>query len=128
MVHLDQYSGKPLVDMSYADYGPLGRWLEFGINTHMGQQFGLANQILLVVVCLAIVMLAVSAGVMWWKRRPKGSLGVPPMPTDKRVFRGLLVILAIGGIIFPLVGLSLIAMLAIDLLVIRPLGKRLSAR
>lgn len=127
VVHLDQYSGKPLVDMSYADYGPLGRWLEFGINTHMGQQFGLANQILLVVVCVAIVMLAVSAGVMWWKRRPAGSLGVPPMPADRKVFRGLLAILAIGGIVFPLVGLSLIAMLAIDLLVIRPLGKRLSA-
>lgn len=60
VVHLDQYSGKPLVDMTYADYGPLGKWLEFGINVHMGQEFGLANQILLVVVCLAIVMLAVS--------------------------------------------------------------------
>ena len=32
--------------MSYSDYGPLGRWLEFGINVHMGQQFGLANQLL----------------------------------------------------------------------------------
>ena len=29
VIHLDQYSGEPLVDMTYADYGPLGRWLEF---------------------------------------------------------------------------------------------------
>lgn len=128
VVHLDQYSGKPLVDMTYADYGPLGKWLEFGINVHMGQEFGLANQILLVAVCLAIVMLAVSAGVMWWKRRPSGSLGVPPMPTDPKVFRGLLAILIVGGIVFPLVGASLLVMLAIDLLVIRPLGKRAAAR
>jgi uncharacterized iron-regulated membrane protein len=51
---------------------------------------------------------------MWWKRRPKGSLGVPPMPLDKRVFRGLIAILVIGGIVFPLVGLSLLIMLALD--------------
>ena len=51
VVHLDQYSGKPLLDMSYADYGPLGRWLELGINIHMGQQFGLANQVLLLAAC-----------------------------------------------------------------------------
>ncbi|MGO4386791.1 PepSY-associated TM helix domain-containing protein [Microvirga sp. 2YAF29] len=114
VIHLDQYSGKPLIDMSYADYGPLGKWLEFGINVHMGQQFGLANQIVLLIVCLAIVMLAVSAAVMWWKRRPSGSLGVPPAPSDRRAFQGLLVILVIGGIGFPLVGISLLVMLALD--------------
>jgi len=114
VVHLDQYSGKPLIDMGYADYGPLGRWLEFGINVHMGQQFGLANQIVLLAVCMAIVVLAISAGVMWWKRRPPGSLGVPPAPTDHRVFRGVIAILVVGGIVFPLVGLSLLIMLALD--------------
>lgn len=114
VVHLDQYSGKPLLDMSYSDYGPLGRWLEWGINMHMGQEFGLVNQIVLLAACIAIVALAVSAGVMWWKRRPAGSLGVPPMPSDKRVFRGLLAILVAGGIVFPLVGVSLVIMLALD--------------
>jgi len=114
VVHLDQYTGKPLIDMSYADYGPLGKWLEFGINVHMGQQFGLANQLVLLAVCIAIVVLAVSAGVMWWKRRPSGSLGVPPAPADRRVFRGLIAILVIGGTVFPLVGVSLLVMLALD--------------
>lgn len=114
VVHLDQYSGKPLIDMSYADYGPFGKALEWGINVHLGQEFGLANQLVLLVACMAIVLLAVSAAVMWWKRRPKGSLGVPPMPADRRVFRGLIALLAIGGILFPLVGVSLIVMLALD--------------
>ena len=114
VVHLDQYSGATLMDMSYADYGPLGRWLEWSISVHMGQQFGLANQLVLLAVCVAIILLAVSAGVMWWKRRPKGSLGVPPLPSDKKVFRGLIVLLAIGGILFPLVGVSLAVMLVLD--------------
>ncbi len=115
VVHLDQYSGAPLIDMTYADYGPLGHWLEFGINTHMGQTFGLLNQIVLLLVCIGIVVLAVSAAVMWWKRRPSGSLGVPPLPSDRRAFTGLFVILGIGGLIFPLTGLSLLVMLALDL-------------
>ncbi len=114
VVHLDQYSGKPLIDMSYADYGPFGKALEWGINVHLGQEFGLANQLVLLIACMAIVLLAVSAAVMWWKRRPKGSLGVPPMPSDRRVFRGLIGLLAIGGILFPLVGLSFVVMLVLD--------------
>lgn len=117
VIHLDQYSAKPLIDMSYADYGPLGKALEWGINVHLGQQYGLANQIVLLAACIGIVLLAVSAGVMWWKRRPKGSLGVPPLPQEKRVLYGLLAILAIGGVIFPLVGASLLTMLVLDLIV-----------
>lgn len=115
VVHLDQYTGEPLVDMSYGDYGFGGRALEWGINVHLGQEYGRANQLLLAFACLGIVVLSVSAGVMWWKRRPARSLGVPPMPRDPRVFRGLLALLAIGGVIFPLVGASLIVMLAIDI-------------
>lgn len=128
VVHLDQYTGKPLLDMSYADYGPLGRWLEFGINIHLGQQFGLVNQLFLLVVCLAIVLMCVAAGVMWWKRRPSGSMGIPPLPADKRVFRGLMAILLVGGALFPLVGASLVVMFLIDWLVAHPRQKRQLAK
>lgn len=114
VVHLDQYTGQPLVDMSYADYGPLGRWLEWGINVHLGQEFGLANQLFLLAVCVGNVVLAVSAGIMWWKRRPSRSFGVPPLPRDPRVFRGLIALLVVGGVLFPLVGASLVVMLAMD--------------
>jgi uncharacterized iron-regulated membrane protein len=114
VVHLDQYSGKPLIDMSFADYGPLGKGLEWGINVHMGQEYGLANQLVMLAVCAAIVLMSVSAGVMWWKRRPRGSFGVPPAPSDRRVLRGVVGILAVGGVVFPLVGASLLVMLALD--------------
>ncbi|WP_427023104.1 PepSY-associated TM helix domain-containing protein [Aureimonas ureilytica] len=114
VVHLDQYSGEPLLDMRYADYGPLGRALEWGINVHLGQEFGLANKLLLLLVCAGNVMLAVSAGVMWWKRRPSRSMGVPPLPKDRGVFRGLIALLFVGGVLFPLVGASLLVMLLLD--------------
>jgi uncharacterized iron-regulated membrane protein len=41
-------------------------------------------------------------------------LGVPPLPTDRRSLRGVLALLAIGGMLFPLVGVSLLLMLALD--------------
>ena len=114
VVHLDQYSGAVLLDMGYADYGPLGRWLEWGINVHMGQEFGVANQALLVVACLAIVLLCASAATMWWKRRPAGGLGVPPLPADRRALRTVGALLVLGGVAFPLVGASLLVMWTLD--------------
>ena len=114
VIHLDQYSGKPLLDMSYADYGPLGKALEWGINVHMGQEFGLTNQLLMLAVCCAIILLAISAITMWWKRRPQGSLGIPPLPPERRSLAIVFAMLAIGGVIFPLVGASLITMALID--------------
>lgn len=119
VLHLDQYRGVPLLDMSYADYGPLGKSLEWGINVHMGQEFGLANQLLMLAVCVAIVLLCVSAAVMWWKRRPDGQMGVPPLPANPRALRVVVAILAIGGVVFPLVGLSMLIMFVFDRLWMR---------
>lgn len=118
VVHLDQYTGQPLLDMSYADYGPLGRWLEWGINIHLGQEWGVTNQLLLVAVCAGIVLLCVSGSVMWFKRRPVGSMGVPPLPAQRRALVGVFALLAIGGIAFPLVGLSMAAIGVFDAIVV----------
>ncbi|MBO6804328.1 MAG: PepSY domain-containing protein [Thalassospira sp.] len=124
VIHLDQYSGRPLIDMGVADYGPFGKVMEFGINVHMGQEFGIANQIILLVICALIIFMSVSAGVMWWKRRPAGALGVPPMPRDTSKLKMVTAILAIGGIIYPTVGASMIAIWLLDyLLVARPQRK-----
>ncbi|MFC6841923.1 PepSY-associated TM helix domain-containing protein [Xanthomonas theicola] len=114
VIHLDQYSGKVLLDMRYADYGPMAKALEWGINVHLGQQYGTFNQLLLIASCLCILLLCVSAALMWWKRRPAGGLGVPPLPADRRTLRGVLALLALGGMLFPLVGVSLLLMLALD--------------
>ena len=119
VIHLDQYTGKPLIDMRYADYGWLGRWLEWGINVHMGQEFGVPNQAVLLLACGGTVLLCVSGAVAWWKRRPTGALGVPPLPADPRVLRGVVAVLAVGGVLFPLVGASLLVVLAADLLLQR---------
>ena len=51
---------------------------------------------------------------VWWKRRPAGGLGAPRPPRDWRAPRAVLVIGAVCCALFPLTGLSLLAVLAID--------------
>lgn len=115
VIHLDQYTGEVLFDMKLADLGALGRAAEWGISVHMGQEFGVLNQVVLLLACIAIVLMAVSAAVMWWKRRPAGSLGAPAMPANWRVPRAIFAVAIVAGVFFPLVGLSLLVVLAIEL-------------
>ena len=118
-IHIDQYTGKPLVDLAFKDYGAVGKAIEFGINVHMGQEFGLPNQIVMLTTCLAIILSSVAAVVMWWKRRPVGRVGVPPYPAEARVYRALWIAAAALGLAFPITGAAILLMLAVDLLVIR---------
>ena len=118
-IHFDQYTGKPLVDFAFRDYGAVGRAIEFGINVHMGQEWGLANQFMMLATCIAIVVSSVAAVVMWWKRRPIGRVGVPPHPAETRVYRALWIAAAALGVAFPITGAAILLMLAFDLLVIR---------
>jgi uncharacterized iron-regulated membrane protein len=114
VVHLDQYSGRVLLDMGYADYGALGRGLEWGINVHLGQEYGTFNRLFLLVACAAIVMLCVSGAVMWWKRRPLDGIGVPPLPRERRTVAIVFALLCVGGVLFPLVGVSLLVVGVLD--------------
>jgi len=118
-LHIDQYSGKRLIDLSYPQYPVFGRLIEWGINVHMGQEWGLFNQILMLVTCKAIVLLCVSGAVMWWKRRPSGRLGVPPMPPRKSVYVGLWAIAAVFGLAFPMSGIAIVVMVLVDQLILR---------
>ncbi|WP_395458223.1 PepSY-associated TM helix domain-containing protein [Azospirillum melinis] len=115
VVHLDQYSGTVLFDMQLKDLGLFGRLAEWGVGIHMGQAFGLANQLVLLVALVAMVGLTVSGVVMWWKRRPAGSLGAPRLPAGRTVPKGLILIAVAGGLFFPMVGLSMLAFAAIEL-------------
>jgi uncharacterized iron-regulated membrane protein len=118
-LHLDQYSGKPLIDIAFGQYPFFGRAIEWGINVHQGQEWGRFNQFLMLATCLAIILSCVTAVIMWWKRRPAGRVGVPPPPQQRSVYIGLWVIAVVFGIAFPLTGLAILSMIAFDQLVIR---------
>ncbi len=118
-MHIDQYSGEVLADVGWAQYGSVARVVQGGIDLHQGTWFGLPNQLVMLGTALAILVLAVTAPVMWWKRRPAGQLGAPAMPKNFPVWKGAVTIIVVLGLIFPFVGTSLLAELLLDFLVIR---------
>ena len=122
-LHLDQYSGQVLADIRWADYGLVARAVGTGVGLHEGKLFGLVNQLLMLGVCLLILLGAVSGLVMWWQRRPAGRFGVPPLRHDLPLWKGGVAIMFGLGLLFPLVGASLLLMLVLDWL-----GQRLSRR
>jgi uncharacterized iron-regulated membrane protein len=119
VVHLDRYTGQVLADVGYRDYGVAGRAVEWGIQLHTGRQFGWLNQLVMLAGCLSIVGLAVSAVVMWWKRRPHGRVAAPPRRAGDRAAIGAIIVAAALGTLYPLLGASMIAALVLDAMVPR---------
>ncbi len=114
MISLDQYTGRPLVNVRFGDIGVVGRGIQYGIGLHKGEVAGRVNQLLMLAFCLATILLAVTAAVMWWKRRPRGRLGVPAWPDDRRAVGAVTGLVVAMGIVFPLTGLAILAMIALD--------------
>lgn len=122
-LYLDGGDGRVIADLRYRDFGPAAKVIEWGIAVHQGQQFGLANKLVMLAGCIAVWLLGVSAVVMWWKRRPKGRLAAPVPPADRRAYWGLLALVLPLAVLYPLVGASLAAVLSLDLIL-----RRLSPR
>jgi uncharacterized iron-regulated membrane protein len=120
-IHIDQYSGAVLADYRYDHYGLIGKIVAWGITLHKGTQFGLINQIISLLICLGIMLVVCSGFYLWWKRKPKKSLGAPKAPQIKNMKLFLFLLMGLG-ILFPLVGLSLIVVWLIDWLIIKKIS------
>jgi uncharacterized iron-regulated membrane protein len=126
-IYVDRYSLRPIgPEVRFADYGAVGRAVEWGVQVHMGNYFGRANQLLMLTACVGVWLLAISGIAMWWKRRPAGRVGAPPPLSGARV-GGLLVSLGIMALLLPLFGASLLVVAALDRAVGRLLGRRATA-
>ena len=112
-VHVDQYTGKVLADVRYAEYAVAAKAMAVGIALHEGQM-GLWNFALNALFCLSIVFLSVSGVVMWWKRKPVGQLGSPLYAHDTRIAAPVLGLGAALAAAFPLGGLAIILFAFVD--------------
>ncbi|HEY5978216.1 MAG TPA: PepSY domain-containing protein [Microlunatus sp.] len=120
-VHVDRYTGAVVGTYGYADYAGLAKAVSQGIALHEGRRFGTLNLVLSAAMCLGIVVLCVSGPIMWWRRRPKnaGRIGAPRGRLPIAATPAVLVAVVALGLLLPLFGLSLIAILVLDRLVLR---------
>ena len=124
-VAIDGHSMEVVDRVDFEDYGLMAKLARWGVDIHMGTMFGLVNQVVMALVALSIAAIVVCGYVMWWQRRPtRGGIalgGRAPAPGTLRVAPwwgvALISLVAIGvGIFLPLVGITLIGFLVIDLL------------
>ncbi|MGH3985113.1 MAG: PepSY domain-containing protein, partial [Pseudonocardiaceae bacterium] len=111
IAYIDQYTAEPIGEYGFDQYGWAGKATSFGIAVHEGRQWGLINQILVTIAVLAILLSVATSMVMWRKRRPKG-IGAPRREPNRKLGLGLLLIIALLGILFPLLGATSLLVLS----------------
>ncbi|RBM19634.1 peptidase [Prauserella sp. PE36] len=122
---VDPATGEVLEVVRFEDWPLMAKFARWGIDAHMGLLFGLPNQLVLAVVCVAVITLVVLGYRMWWQRRPTrdAAFGVG-RPFPRGAWRqvppwGLVLLgaaaVAIGWFL-PLLGVSLVAFLVLDAL------------
>lgn len=118
-LHFDRYTGNLLADIGYADYSLMAKAMAQGIALHKGLA-DLWNWVLNLVLLTLILMVNVTGIVMWWKRRPSGAmrLAAPPVPADMPMWKGAVLVALVLAMAFPMAGVALLAVIAVDLLLL----------
>lgn len=106
-MQLDPGTGAILRRHDFGQGPLLDRIIGYGVAAHLGLLFGLANQILGVFTALGLILLALSAALLWWRRRPKGVLGALPPHSTACYPWWSFVLLFLLGVSLPLLGLSM---------------------
>ncbi len=119
-IAVDPASGQVTDRLDFADYPLLAKLTRWGIDVHMGVLFGLANQVALAALMVALILVIVWGYRMWWQRRPRrsraprahprGAWRQVPLP----VLFPLVAVTAAVGWFLPLFGVPLLAFLVLD--------------
>lgn len=119
-LHLDQYTGKVLADIGYADYNLVAKSMAVGIALHQAN-YSLWNLILNTVACAMIIILSVSGLYIWWLRRPNQSRGLsaPPLPQNLGRWKSASILMLILSLFLPLAAICLVSLIIIDAIFVR---------
>ncbi len=122
-ISIDGSTGTVIDTQYFSDWPLAAKLSAWGIQLHMGTLFGVANQLALLALAIALASVIIRGYMMWWKRRPTKAIGLtagrPPLRGGIRrispIAAVVLTVVAVGvGWFVPLLGLSLVAFLAVD--------------
>jgi len=124
-IAVDGMDGAVVARVDFADQNLAAKLAHWGIYAHMGELFGIANQVLLAGLAIGLITLVVLGYRMWWQRRPTRQPGfgpgpLPPRGALRRAPRALAVVVvgaaALVGWFVPLLGVPLLVFLVVDVL------------
>ncbi|WP_455821126.1 PepSY-associated TM helix domain-containing protein [Pseudomonas cerasi] len=107
--------------VAFADFGLLAKLTRWGVDAHMGVLFGVVNQLVLALFGAGLCVMIVIGYRMWWLRRPQEGqvcpldtlLGCWQMLSRSARFL-LLAITLIMAVCLPVMGISLLVLLGVD--------------
>jgi uncharacterized iron-regulated membrane protein len=123
-LYLDQFTGQTITNATADQDGALSRITSWGVNMHMGTQYGILTRILATLMCLGLLTSILTATIMWWKRRPTGTAGLPGRTNDtmksdtpRGAVVGIGVIATTLAVLYPSFGVTLILVLIAEAIV-----------
>jgi uncharacterized iron-regulated membrane protein len=123
-LYLNQFTGQTVANATADQDGALSRITGWGIDMHMGTQYGIVTRILATAACLGLLTSIGTAIAMWWKRRPAGGAGLPSRSSDTvRANTPPGAVTAIGviatalAVIYPSFGVTLLVVLIAEWIV-----------
>ena len=120
-VHVNRYSGEVVGDYGYEQYPVPAKIVAQGIGLHEGRSLGLLNFWVTLAFCVAVIALCITGPIMWWRRRPRGarSIGAPVGRLSLKRSWPLALLLVVMSLLLPLFGVTLVAVLLLDQLLLR---------
>jgi uncharacterized iron-regulated membrane protein len=115
----DRLTGREIARERFAERHALDRVIGYGQAWHEGALFGAVNQLIGVLTAAALVTMSVTAFLMWRRRKPTGSLGAPPLPSQRRVPLVIVMATTLLALLLPLLAASLLLLWLLDLLLPR---------
>ena len=113
----DPASGAVRGDYRNEDLPAVPRFVALGIHVHQAD-FGEANVWINTAFATSLVWLTVTGVISWWIRRPKKTLGAPPRVISE-LPRFVVAIAVLLCVLFPLLGLSVLCIFAVDWALLR---------
>ena len=113
---VDGSTGEVTDVVDYADEHWFNKLRTAGILFHQAQLFGVALQVLMSLLAVAIIVMVAYGYRMWWQRRPKDRLGTPaPLRSWVRDAPVTMVVATVAlGWLLPVLGLSLLVWLVVE--------------
>lgn len=113
----------------FADFPIAAKLTRWGIDIHMGSMWGLPNQIALLAFALGLCTLIVLGYRMWWTRRPTKQSSSGRLITHLRrappvALVMIIAVTAMLGWFLPVMGISLVAFLIVDVVLVATSEKR----
>ncbi|UAB82387.1 PepSY domain-containing protein [Marixanthomonas sp. SCSIO 43207] len=103
--HYNQYSGELVLHQKWADVGILMRARMWFMAFHQGQ-FGAWNWWLMLFIAIFLALSSAAAILSYFSKKPKNKWIVPKVPRNFHISNGVILIIILLSLLFPLFGIS----------------------